>query len=89
LEIKRILRYLKGTKKIGLWYPKRKYLTLVSYIDADWAGCINDRRSTSGATFYFGECVISCLRNKQSLVSLSMTEEEYIKENHVVHRSYG
>jgi hypothetical protein len=36
-------RYLKGTKEFGLWYPKGKDLSLISYTDADWAGCIDDR----------------------------------------------
>jgi hypothetical protein len=43
LAVKRIFRYLKGTKEFGLWYPKGKYLSLIAYTDADWAGCIDDR----------------------------------------------
>jgi hypothetical protein len=42
LAVKRIFRYLKGTKVFGLWYPKRKDLSLISYTDADWAGCLDD-----------------------------------------------
>jgi hypothetical protein len=78
LTVKRIFRYLKGTKQFGLWYPKGKYLSLIAYIDTDWAGCIDDRRSTSGVAFYLGECLVSWIRNKQSSVSLSTTEAEYI-----------
>jgi hypothetical protein len=40
--VKRIFRYLKGTKEFGLWYPKRKDLSLITYKDADWAGYIDD-----------------------------------------------
>jgi hypothetical protein len=36
LAVKRIFRYLKGTKEFGLWYPKGKDLSLIAYIDADW-----------------------------------------------------
>jgi hypothetical protein len=36
LAVKRIFRYLKGTKEFGLWYPKGKDLSLISYTDADW-----------------------------------------------------
>jgi hypothetical protein len=50
----------------------------MAYTDADWAGCIDDRRSTSGATFYLGECLVSWLSKKQSSVSLSTAEAEYI-----------
>jgi hypothetical protein len=51
LVVKRIFRYIKGTKEFGLWYPKGNYLSLIAYIDADWEGCINDRSNTSGAMF--------------------------------------
>jgi hypothetical protein len=60
LAVKRIFRYLKGTEEFGLWYPNRKDLSLMAYIDVDWEGCIDDRRSTHGATFYLGECLVSC-----------------------------
>jgi hypothetical protein len=76
--VKRIFRYLKGIEEFGLWYPKGKDLSLIAYTDADWAGCIDDRRSISGATFYLGECLVSWLSKKQSSVSLSTTEAEYI-----------
>jgi hypothetical protein len=58
LVVKMIFRYLKGTEEFGLWYPKGNDLSLISYIDADWAGCIDDRRSTSGAAFYLAECLV-------------------------------
>jgi hypothetical protein len=72
--VKRIFIYLKGTKEFGLWYPKGKDRSLIAYIDADWAGCIDDRRSNNEARFYLGECLVSLLRKKQSLVSLSTAE---------------
>ena len=50
----------------------------MAYTDADWAGCIDDRRSTSGAAFYLGECLVSWSSKKQSSVSLSTAEAEYI-----------
>ena len=51
LAIKRIFRYLKGTEEFGLWYPKGKDLSIMAYTDANWADCIDDRRSISGAKF--------------------------------------
>jgi hypothetical protein len=78
LAVKRIFRYLKGTKEFGLWYPKGKDLSLIAYIDADWACFINDRRSTSGTMFYLGECLVSWIRNTKSSIYLSTAEAEYI-----------
>jgi hypothetical protein len=76
--VKRIHIYLKGTKEFGLWYPKGKDLSLIAYTDADWVGCTDDRRSTNGAMFYLGECLVPWLRKKQSSVYLSTTDVEYI-----------
>jgi hypothetical protein len=76
--VKSIFIYLKKTKEFGLWYPKGKDLSLIAYTNANWAGCIDDRRSTSGVAFYLGEFLVSWLRKKQSLVSLSTAEVEYI-----------
>jgi hypothetical protein len=59
MAVKRIFRYLKGTTEFGLWYPKGNEMTMVAYIDVDWARSIDDRRSTSGATFYLGDCLVS------------------------------
>jgi hypothetical protein len=89
LAVKRIFRYLKGTKEFGLWYPKGKDLSLIAYTDADWAGCIDDRQSTSGETFYLGECLVSWLRRKQSSISLSTVEHSILQQHHAVHRFFG
>ena len=78
LAVKRIFRYLKGTMDYGLWYPKGNKLTLVAYTDADWAGSVDDRKSTSGAAFYLGDCLVSWMSKKQSSVTLSTAEAEYI-----------
>jgi hypothetical protein len=65
LEVKSIFRNLKGTIEFGLWYPKGNMLTLVAYTDADWEGNIDDNKSTSGATFYLGDCLVSWLSKKK------------------------
>ena len=74
LVVKRIFRYLKGTIEFGIWYPKGNELTLVSYIDVDWEGNIDDIKSTSGGAFYLGDCLVSWLSKKQSSISLSIEE---------------
>ena len=57
--VKRIFRYLKGTMELGIWYPKGKSFILVAYSDADWAGCVDDRKSTSGGAFFLGENLVA------------------------------
>ena len=49
IVVKIILQYLKGTKEYGLWYPKGNNLIIQAFTDVDWAGSIDDRKSTSGA----------------------------------------
>ena len=73
LAVKRILRYLKGTTDYGLWYPKGNNLDLYAFTDADWASCVDVWKSTSGATFYLGECLVSWSSKNQSTISFSTT----------------
>jgi len=47
IAVKRIIRYLRGTIGIGLWYPKIRQFSMTSYLDADYVGCRVDRKSTS------------------------------------------
>ncbi|GJZ09406.1 putative ribonuclease H-like domain-containing protein [Tanacetum coccineum] len=46
--VKRIFRYLKGQRKLGLWYPKDYPFDLVAYTDSDYTGESLDRKSTTG-----------------------------------------
>eukprot|EP01018_Ginkgo_biloba_P027335 Gb_24906 [translate_table: standard] len=75
---KRILRYVNGTCNFGIWYTSSDVFGLVGYTDSDWAGSIDDRKSTSGYAFNLGSGVISWSSKKQSTVSLSTAEAEYI-----------
>lgn len=76
--VKRIMKYVKGTVNLGMWYSKGSNKTLVGYCDADWAGSVDDRKSTSGGCFILGNNLISWLSKKQNFVSLSTAESEYI-----------
>ena len=76
--VKRILRYISGTKNLGLWYPKGSHLDLLSFSDADWAGCSIDRKSTSGTCHFLGFALVSWFSKKQNSVALSTVEAEYI-----------
>ncbi|XP_047309920.1 secreted RxLR effector protein 161-like [Impatiens glandulifera] len=75
---KRILRYLKGTKTQGIELKKESECKLVGYTDSDWAGSIDDRKSTSSYIFCLGSNVISWSSRKQKSVALSSAEAEYI-----------
>jgi hypothetical protein len=76
--VKRILRYLRHTPCIGLWYPNGASFQLVGYSDSDYAGCKVDRKSTSGGCHLLGQCLVSWSSKKQNCVALSSTEAEYI-----------
>jgi transposase InsO family protein len=78
VAVKRIFRYLNGTKELGLWYPKQKDFTLIGYSDADFAGYKVDRKSTSGCCQFLGASLISWHSKKQNSVALSTAEAEYI-----------
>ena len=73
-----ILRYVAGTAGYGLWYTRTSDCTLTGYTDSDFAGCIDDRKSTSGYAFHFGTSLISWASKKQPIVTISSTEEEYV-----------
>lgn len=63
---KRMLRYLKGSAKIGLLFKGQEAdnLELIGYTDADWAGNITDRKSIGGYYFYLDKCLISHMSKK-------------------------
>ncbi|KAJ9562193.1 hypothetical protein OSB04_007353 [Centaurea solstitialis] len=75
--LKRILRYLKGTLSHGLHIKASAVDRLVAYSDADWAGCPNTRRSTSGFCVYLGDNLVSWSSKRQHVVSRSSAEAEY------------
>ena len=70
----RILRYLKHTPSIGLWYPKGASLDLLGYSDSDFAGSRVDRKSTSGGYHLLGRSLVSWSSKKQNSVVLSTAE---------------
>jgi hypothetical protein len=78
IAVKRIIRYLKLTPSIGLWYPKGARFELVGYSDSDYAGCKVDRKSTSGGCHLLGRSLVSWSSKKQNSVALSTAEAEYI-----------
>lgn len=76
--IKRIFRYLKGTKELGITFKGGKDLQLSLYVDADHANCPDTRRSTTGYVVKLNSAPIVWGSPRQSCVTLSTTESEYI-----------
>lgn len=80
--VKRILKYLKGTINFGILYLSTEEPQLIGYSDADHAGDVETRRSTSGHIFKLCGGLISCERQKS--VSISTMEAEYISASEAV-----
>ncbi|CAK1591319.1 unnamed protein product [Parnassius mnemosyne] len=78
LGVKRVMRYLQGTKKLKLCYLKDDSKEITGYCDADWATDPQDRRSCTGYTFIFQNASISWNSCKQQTVALSTAEAEYM-----------
>jgi hypothetical protein len=76
--VKRIFRYLKETMTYVLWYPRNQNLQFTVYANADWANCVDERKSTSGGAFFLGDSLVAWLSKKKGSISLSTTEAKYI-----------
>jgi len=75
--VKRILCYLKGIASYGFHITRGSSFALHGFTDADWAGSIDDRKSTGGYLVFFGQTPISWKSGKQRTVARSSTEAEY------------
>ncbi|GJR20453.1 uncharacterized mitochondrial protein-like protein [Tanacetum coccineum] len=77
-EVKRIFRYLRGTINNGLWYLKDSGFELTTFLDADHAGCIDTRKSTSRRIQFLGDKLASWMSKKQDCTAMSSAEAEYV-----------
>ncbi|CAL1408191.1 unnamed protein product [Linum trigynum] len=75
--VHRILRYLQGTKDVGILFSSSGITRLRAFSDSDYAGCVDTRRSTTGWCVQFGDSFVSWRCKKQDKVSKSSTEAEY------------
>ena len=75
--VKWILRYLQGTINKCLYFGKGE-LKVQGYVDADFGGEVNNRKSTTGCVFTVGNTAVSWMSQLQKIVALSTTEAEYV-----------
>ncbi|CAJ2657372.1 unnamed protein product [Trifolium pratense] len=73
----RIVQYLKGTPGRGILFERNGSVGLEAYTDADYAGSIVDRRSTTGYCTFLGGNLVTWKSKKQSVVSRSSAEAEF------------
>lgn len=77
--VKHLLRYIAGTRTLGCCYARQDAdAKIVGYSDADMAGDVDDRKSTSGVLYFLGRCPITWQSAKQKIVVLSSCEAEYV-----------
>ncbi|KAJ0901311.1 putative RNA-directed DNA polymerase [Helianthus annuus] len=76
--VKRILRYLKGTPTLGLWYPRKGDFTLEGFSDSDFGCCKVNAKSTTAGCQFFGPRLVTWQCKKQTSVALSTCEAEYV-----------
>ncbi|KAH7569100.1 hypothetical protein JRO89_XS06G0105600 [Xanthoceras sorbifolium] len=77
---KRVLRYLKGTIKYGIWFKVGGELILRGYTDSDWAGYVDDSKSTSGYVFSFGS---ELLINNESTIAIVTNPVQHGRIKHI------
>nr|GEU77580.1 uncharacterized mitochondrial protein AtMg00810-like [Tanacetum cinerariifolium] len=78
-KVKRIIRYLKNTINMGLWYPKDTSFNLTAFLDSDHAGYLDIRKSTSGGIqFLGGDKLVNWSLKTQDYTSMSLVEAEYV-----------
>nr|GFA99063.1 uncharacterized mitochondrial protein AtMg00810-like [Tanacetum cinerariifolium] len=77
-EIKRIFRYIRGTINMGLLYLKGSSFGLTAFSDADYAGCIDTRKSTSGGIQFLGDKLVGRMSKKKDCTTTSSAEAKYV-----------
>ena len=86
---KRILRYLKHTQNVRLWYPKGAKFELVGYSDSDYVGCKVERRSTSGTCELLVDHLSHGHPRSKIVLHYQPPKQSTLWPVVVVHKSYG
>ena len=77
IRLKRLGRYLLGSPRLQQWFEwQPAQWKITTYTDADWAGCKETRKSTTGGAVIIGKHIVKSWSKTQSLVALSSGEFE-------------
>ncbi|XP_042983347.1 secreted RxLR effector protein 161-like [Carya illinoinensis] len=76
--VKRVLRYLQGTKDYQLTFRRTDNLEVTGYSDSDFVGCSDSRKSISGYVFLLASGAISWKSMKQTITASSIMEAEFV-----------
>eukprot|EP00253_Pinus_taeda_P019353 PITA_19353 len=76
--IKEMLKKFKMEDRKPILISMGNNLIIQAFTDEDWVGSVDDRKSTSGAAFYLGGCLVSWLSKNKTSISLSTADAEYI-----------
>ena len=89
--VKHLVRYLQGSRELGLTYskpsnsgPMNQPNILWGFVDSDWAGCQDSRRSTTGFTLMLNGAAVAWKSKRQSVVALSSAEAEFMAASALV-----
>ena len=76
--VKRILKYIRGTKNYGILFRSKVKFSLSCFSDADYAGDVQTRFSRSGFVFMMNSACIAWASQQQKCLALSTMESEYV-----------
>jgi hypothetical protein len=84
--IKRVFRYFCGTKDYAICYQEKprgdSELNIHGFVDATWAGDLDQRRSTNGYVFKMFGRAISWMSKGHAIIALPTIEDEYMEATH-------
>ena len=88
---KHLIRYIQGSRELGIMYskpsnsgPMNQPNVLWGFVDSDWAGCPDSRRSTTGFTLMLNGAAVAWKSKRQSVVALSSAEAEFMAASALV-----
>lgn len=80
---------MSGAADFGIWYNKDATTNFVGFNDSDWAGDLEDRKSTSGSCFYLGNNLVSWYSRKQTVFHFLLLNLNMLPLDLIVLNYYG